>query len=1134
MSNFQSWNDIGNFIRSIMVPGSVGNTTVEKIRSAFLAITNNMAVGGVDPEVDASWKIGVTYPKDIQPVLWRDMWLVSNITNNLGIEPVTAEGVVNPTWRVVGSSAGSGIRPWEAIVYGNIMEIVFAENSIYYLDRDVVGADPFLSANFITERSEGKWKSFTNAGFQLVGTYAELDTLSQNDNLIPGVEYLMTDYYTRHAYVSDSEQIHNGSVEPILIKAVSSNSFSTKARSMIYTTHELDYDFTEIRLSTVAQQFRPGLIIGRYDLTTNTYTPYDFIGCRVRLFKILDKVYNNVTQDSDTELSVTISRNIPTLSTLLRYEVKFPVITHTQGQKTINIVYNNGTITKPLKYHLDQTATGEIPADYLSEKKGTIVYNEDLDAFVLMSFRDIGAELIGTYSSPVKGDYTIGHGGNQFDRGIVYSVDTADFQDFSVFQSTYENVSLPRDYDGRLVPSVVFKGAAKNVKIKRFLDGTVFTKDIDGFTVGGGIYESIIDSAEYNHVTDHEIWSSIILDSGFGASNVDHHFTALSRSIITPTANMYLGYCDLVTIILEAGLGMEARTTIRQTSVFGTLSASSVENNSFVINSPIWRGQLGYMDFAGINLNKAIYHQSLYIESEIENILGATEVDLLKFKVLPESTTSPTIPMAFDVNGKVVRGDAIFTELAFATIAARDAYEVTNLPFQAFVEDDGDGKWAIYKATAIGLPGTYIKIIDQDLFSAVVTGAQIAAAYEGFEDVERFTTALLSKLTDIQPLAEVNDTVAEIIAKLESVVVEEDKLANTAIQGSPVYDEQLVVDELTGTLSILVDLIPTLNSNRLLSSGTIHNYLSKLSAGLDPVFSVTGDTKNLNFPKLVGKGGLIYAVSQDGTNNRFYSSVDGKFFVEGGTTSSWLFIDLDVSPHSIIIVQRNGGPGNVKRSTNNGASFDTITMPETLEITGIKYIGSGKWVLCSRTAGTGSVCAYSIDDGVTWTMATTPNTNAMQAIGYGAGVVFSVANAGTDRVLISTDYGVTYTASTPPVELYTKCVYFLGHIVLMRAGVNADPYLTISDDQGTSWSQVLPVDDSAIELKGMTVIGEWLFIYGINGYIAKTKDLSTKTVLTAPTANHIIAMAETKIDGKSVIMATCENGVDNRILTTAE
>jgi hypothetical protein len=166
MSNFQSWNDISNFIRSIIVPGSKGNTTVEKLRSAFLAITNNMAVGGVDPQVDASWKVDVTYPRDIQPVLWRDLWLVSNITNNVGIEPVSALGVVNSTWRVVGSSAGSGIRPWEAIVYGNILEIVFAEDSIYYLDRDVVGADPFLSANFTTERAEGKWKSFTNAGFQ--------------------------------------------------------------------------------------------------------------------------------------------------------------------------------------------------------------------------------------------------------------------------------------------------------------------------------------------------------------------------------------------------------------------------------------------------------------------------------------------------------------------------------------------------------------------------------------------------------------------------------------------------------------------------------------------------------------------------------------------------------------------------------------------------------------------------------------------------------------------------------------------------------------------------------------------------------------------------------------------------------
>lgn len=174
MSTFQSWNDVSDFIKGLLIPGKTGNTNVERLRSAFLAITAQMAAGGVDPEVDALWNETTVYPKDTQPVLWRDRWLVSNITANEGIEPVTADGVVNPTWRLIGSSSGAGIRPWTAIVYPNILEMVFVDGALYYLDRDVVGVNPYLSADFAAELVAGDWKvmvgsSGAGAGLTLEG-----------------------------------------------------------------------------------------------------------------------------------------------------------------------------------------------------------------------------------------------------------------------------------------------------------------------------------------------------------------------------------------------------------------------------------------------------------------------------------------------------------------------------------------------------------------------------------------------------------------------------------------------------------------------------------------------------------------------------------------------------------------------------------------------------------------------------------------------------------------------------------------------------------------------------------------------------------------------------------------------------
>lgn len=89
---------------------------------------------------------------------------------------------------------------------------------------------------------------------------------------------------------------------------------------------------------------------------------------------------------------------------------------------------------------------------------------------------------------------------------------------------------------------------------------------------------------------------------------------------------------------------------------------------------------------------------------------------------------------------------ASFSEVQVATIAERDAYDVTKLPANVFVLDDGDLKWALYKATTTGINATYVKLSDPDLLNAVMTASQIATSYESVDDVNRFTDALKAKL----------------------------------------------------------------------------------------------------------------------------------------------------------------------------------------------------------------------------------------------------------------------------------------------------------------------------------------------------------------------------------------------------
>ncbi|MEI2758990.1 MAG: hypothetical protein V9G42_06085 [Bacteroidia bacterium] len=100
-------------------------------------------------------------------------------------------------------------------------------------------------------------------------------------------------------------------------------------------------------------------------------------------------------------------------------------------------------------------------------------------------------------------------------------------------------------------------------------------------------------------------------------------------------------------------------------------------------------------------------------------------------------------------------------EVTVADIATRDALDIL-LGSHVFVLDDGDNKWALYKATTAGVGANYVKLSDPDLLNAVMTAAQIKAAYESNSDTNAFTNALLAKLNGIAAGATANDTNANL------------------------------------------------------------------------------------------------------------------------------------------------------------------------------------------------------------------------------------------------------------------------------------------------------------------------------------------------------------------------------------
>lgn len=99
-----------------------------------------------------------------------------------------------------------------------------------------------------------------------------------------------------------------------------------------------------------------------------------------------------------------------------------------------------------------------------------------------------------------------------------------------------------------------------------------------------------------------------------------------------------------------------------------------------------------------------------------------------------------------------------------ADLTSRNALTGLKLTDRVFVNDDGDGKWALYIVTAIttgtGSTSTFKKIADEDLFTNALTAAAVKAAYESNADTYAFNGAYKGKLDKITVAANVNlDTI---------------------------------------------------------------------------------------------------------------------------------------------------------------------------------------------------------------------------------------------------------------------------------------------------------------------------------------------------------------------------------------
>ncbi len=111
------------------------------------------------------------------------------------------------------------------------------------------------------------------------------------------------------------------------------------------------------------------------------------------------------------------------------------------------------------------------------------------------------------------------------------------------------------------------------------------------------------------------------------------------------------------------------------------------------------------------------------------------------------------------------------SEVDALVVGAKNAYNVADntaknaltglkVTDRVFINDDGDGKWALYIVTAVttgtGSTSTFKKIADEDLFTNALTAAAVKASYESNADTYAFNGTHKGKLDKITITANVN------------------------------------------------------------------------------------------------------------------------------------------------------------------------------------------------------------------------------------------------------------------------------------------------------------------------------------------------------------------------------------------
>lgn len=168
---------------------------------------------------------------------------------------------------------------------------------------------------------------------------------------------------------------------------------------------------------------------------------------------------------------------------------------------------------------------------------------------------------------------------------------------------------------------------------------------------------------------------------------------------------------------------------------------------------------------------------------DLSNITGNIG-DLTALSTTEKASLVAAINEIQTVVGNLESGNG--TQYVVADITERDGLTGLTVADTVFVQDDGDGKWALYKPGAVdgsGVGSDWVKLNDEDSLTNALSASSIKTAYESNTDTNAYTDSEKAKLGLISITEELDlDQLAADVAASTSVTPVTETLTVTSGQ----------------------------------------------------------------------------------------------------------------------------------------------------------------------------------------------------------------------------------------------------------------------------------------------------------------------------------------------------------------